>query len=72
MTIYAATDFIASNILLPLGALFTAVFAGWIMKRAATLEELELSDGVLYGLWRFLIRIVAPVAIVVLFVFAFI
>ena len=72
MTIYAATDFIASNILLPLGALFTAVFAGWIMKRPATLEELELPDGMMYRIWRFLIRIVAPLAIAILFVFAFI
>ncbi len=72
MTIYAATDFIASNVLLPLGALFTAIFAGWIMKRAATLNELELRDGALYRIWRFLIRFVAPVAIVVLFIFAFI
>ncbi len=72
MTIYAATDFIASNILLPLGALFTAIFAGWVMKRSATLEELELPDRVLYRAWRFLIRIVAPLAIIILFVFAFI
>lgn len=71
MTIYEATDFIASNFLLPLGALFTAVFAGWIVKRSASLDELELPDAALYRVWRFLIRIVAPLAIVVLFIFAF-
>lgn len=71
MTIYDATDFIASNLLLPLGAFFTAIFAGWIVSRSSSLEELELSDGLLYRSWRFLIRIVAPLAIGVLFIFAF-
>jgi len=71
MTIYAATDFIASNVLLPVGALFTAIFAGWVMKRSATLEELDLADGAIFRAWRFLIRFVAPVAIVVLLYFAF-
>ena len=70
MTIYQATDFIASNILLPLGALLTAIFAGWVIKRSAALEELELSDGFVFRLWRFLIRLVAPIGIVALFCFA--
>lgn len=71
MTIYAATDFIASNILLPVGALFTAIFAGWVVKQEIAREELELPEGLAFRGWRFLIRYVAPVAIVVLLVFAF-
>lgn len=71
MTIYDATDFIASNVLLPVGAFFTAIFAGWVMSRSMTLEELGLSDGFVFRLWRLLIRYVTPVAIAVLLVFAF-
>jgi SNF family Na+-dependent transporter len=41
------------------------------MKRSATLEELDLADGAIFRAWRFLIRFVAPVAIVVLLYFAF-
>lgn len=63
MTIYDATDYIASNLLLPLGGLLTAVFAGWIVTRDAAREELGISDGAVFRVWRFLIRYVAPVAI---------
>lgn len=72
LTIYGATDFIASNILLPVGALLTAIFAGWVMKRESTRSELELSEGVLFKSWLFLTRFVAPVAIATLIVFAFV
>lgn len=72
LTIYGATDFIASNILLPVGALLTAVFAGWVMKREATRGELELTEGLTFRTWLFLTRFVAPVAIATLIVFAFV
>ncbi|GAB4526496.1 MAG: sodium-dependent transporter [Amphiplicatus sp.] len=71
MTIYDATDFIASNVLLPLGGFFTAIFAGWVVTRRMALEELELPDGVVFRLWRLLIRYVAPIAIAALLAFAF-
>jgi len=63
MTIYDATDYIASNLLLPLGGLLTAVFAGWIVTRDAAREELGIADGAVFRVWRFLIRYVAPIAI---------
>jgi NSS family neurotransmitter:Na+ symporter len=63
MTIYDATDYIASNLLLPLGGLLTAVFAGWIVTREAAREELGIADGTMFRVWRFLIRYVAPIAI---------
>ncbi|WP_036766311.1 sodium-dependent transporter [Parvularcula oceani] len=72
MTIYGATEFIASNLLLPIGALLTAVFVGWIVKREAAQDELELSGGALFGTWLFLLRFVAPLGILLLIVFAFI
>lgn len=72
LTIYGATDYIASNILLPLGAMLTAIFAGWIMNRHATRDELDLADGLLFKAWLFLVRFVGPVAIGALMIFAFI
>jgi NSS family neurotransmitter:Na+ symporter len=63
MTIYDATDYIASNLLLPVGGLLTAVFAGWIVTRDAAREELGMGDGAVFRAWRFLIRYVAPIAI---------
>ncbi len=56
-------DYLASNIMLPLGGALIALFAGWFMSRQDILEELGLSDGRAYFVWRFLIRYVAPVGV---------
>jgi NSS family neurotransmitter:Na+ symporter len=63
MTIYDATDYIASNVLLPLGGMLTAVFAGWFMMRDAAQDELGIRRLAVFRTWRFLIRYVAPVGI---------
>jgi NSS family neurotransmitter:Na+ symporter len=63
MTIYDATDYIASNVLLPLGGMLTAVFAGWFMTRDVARDELGIQHLAVFRIWRFLIRYVAPVAI---------
>jgi NSS family neurotransmitter:Na+ symporter len=65
-TIFDNFDFLTSNILLPLGGLFIAIFAGWVMCRNSTADELG-GAGPTYKLWRFLARFVAPIGI--LFVF---
>lgn len=65
-TIFDNVDYLTSNVLLPLGGMFIVVFAGWVMCRNSTAEELGGAGG-LYRLWRFLARVVAPIGI--LFVF---
>ena len=57
-------DFLTSNIMLPLGGLFIALFAGWIMPRSVSLAELAIGERI-YGCWRILVRYVAPAAVVV-------
>ena len=52
--------------MLPLGGLFIAVFAGWVMCRNSTAEELG-GVSIFYRLWRLLARFIVPVGI--LFVF---
>ncbi len=68
-TLFDLYDFLTANIMLPLGALLMAVFAGWLMTQKDTEEELAMTSG--YGLWRFLIRYVAPIGIGVIFVYNF-
>lgn len=65
-TVFDNVDHLTSNVMLPLGGVFIAVFAGWVMCRNSSAEEL---GGVtpIYKLWRLLARFVAPVG--VLFVF---
>jgi len=65
-TIYDNVDYLTSNVMLPLGGVCIAVFAGWVMCRNSTSEELG-GVGTLYKGWRFFGRYIAPVAI--LFVF---
>lgn len=59
-------DFMTSNIMLPLGGLFIAIFAVWIMAEKSSRDELDTSDFI-YKLWRFLVRYVTPIAVIIVF-----
>ena len=65
--LFDVIDILTSNIMLPLGGLFIALFAAWVMKRAATVEELELGDGPAYRLWRLCVRFITPIAVIIVF-----
>ncbi len=65
-TLFENVDYLTSNIMLPLGGVCIAVFAGWVMCRNSTSEELG-SSGAAYKSWRFLARYVAPIAIMFVF-----
>ena len=65
MTFFNVVDFLTSNLLLPLGGLFIAIFAAWRMSERARREELALGDSFGCYLWRFLLRYVTPIAVVV-------
>ncbi len=70
--VFDMLDILTSNIMLPLGGILIAVFAGWVMRRASTEEELAMSTGAGYRVWRFLVRFVAPTSVgVVLFFLIF-
>jgi NSS family neurotransmitter:Na+ symporter len=63
-TIFDNIDFLTNNILLPVGGLAIVFFAGWIMARISTADEVDPRCGRAYRLWRFAARYVAPVAVV--------
>ena len=65
-TIFDNIDYLTSNIMLPLGGLLIVVFAGWVMCRNSTADELG-GSGASFKIWRFLARYLAPMGI--LFVF---
>lgn len=66
LNLLEAMDYLASNILLPLSAFLIALFAGWLMSKSSSVEELELGPGSRYAAWRFLIRYVAPIAVLLI------
>mgnify|MGYP001822785267 FL=1 len=61
-TVFDNVDYLTSNIMLPLGGLLIAVFAGWVMCRNSTSDELG-DTGNLFKAWRLLARYVAPLGI---------
>lgn len=59
-------DYLTSSIMLPIGGLFIALFVGWIMPAKSTQEELNES-ALVYRIWRFAIRWITPVAVILVF-----
>jgi len=66
-TIFDLLDYLTANIMLPLGGLLIAIFAAWVMSREASMEELNMGDRFAYKMWRFLIRYITPVAVIIVF-----
>jgi len=51
---------------LPIGGLFIAIFAAWVMREESVKEELATYPK-MYSVWRFLVRYITPVAVIVVF-----
>ena len=66
LNFFDTLDYLTANIMLPLGGLFIAIFAAWIMRESSAREELA-THPVLYKVWRFLVSYVTPVAVIVVF-----
>ena len=56
-------DFIANQILLPLGGMLIAIFVGWFMKKSLIVDELGPINNYLYVLWRFFVKFIAPACV---------
>ena len=65
-TFFDNIDFLTSNIMLPLGGVAITLFAGWVMARNSTADELDPAAGTWYRAWRVLARFVAPLAVVLI------
>jgi len=66
-TIFDNVDYLTSNIMLPLGGLLITIFAGWVMCRNSTSDELGNSGG-LFRAWRMLARFAAPIGILIVLI----
>ena len=69
MTFFDHIDNIASNYLLPLGGMLTAIFVGWAWGTNSAGEEIEKNNTKFYWeyIWGFLIRYITPVAVFLVF-----
>jgi NSS family neurotransmitter:Na+ symporter len=60
-------DYITTNIMLPLGGLFIAVFFGWILTKEQIKNELNLQASSL-GLFLNTLKYITPIAVSIVFV----
>ena len=66
MTFFDLLDYLAANIMLPLGGVLIALFAGWVMTSQSSRDEFAMGK-FSYHVWRLLIRFIAPLAVVLVF-----
>ncbi|MDY4410857.1 MAG: sodium-dependent transporter [Prevotella sp.] len=63
-------DFLTSNVLLPIGSFLTCILVGWVAPRQMVRDQLTnwgTLGTVFYKIWLFLVRFIAPVSILVVF-----
>ncbi len=68
LNIFESLDKLTSTILLPLGGLFMAIFAGYFMKKDHVQDELNLA-GYKFKLWQMTNNYIAPIAITAVFLY---
>ena len=61
-------DFIANQILLPLGGMMIAIFVGWFMKKELITSEVGHVNQIIDKLWRFFIKFIAPISVASIFI----
>ncbi len=62
-------DFFSNSVLMPIVALLTCVFVGWIIKPQAIIDEVRVSSKFsMAGAWTVMIKYVAPVLVVIILV----
>ena len=65
--LFELLDYLTAKLMLPIGGVLIGCFAGWVISRSLTLEELRVQDGLLYRAWLFAVRYLAPAAVLVVF-----
>lgn len=68
--IFDLLDYFTSKLMLPLTGLGTIIFAGWMMHQETIRRELNLSPTLFAG-WKFLCRIVIPIAVIFILIYGF-
>lgn len=68
-TLFSISEFLVSNLMLPLNALMIALFVGWAVNAGRMHQEMDLSGRLGIELWKISVRYLAPVAIAAIFLF---
>jgi neurotransmitter:Na+ symporter, NSS family len=73
MSFFDHVDNLASNYLLPIGGMLTAVFVGWVWGTQEAHKEIERHETAFHwaAYWEFVVRYIAPVAVAIVFLARF-
>ena len=71
LNIFDFLDYITSKIMMPLGGLGVIIFVGWFMNQKLVQEEVRLSGG-MFTAWQILSRVIAPIGVIIVFIFSLI
>jgi len=58
-------NILSMHVLMPLTALFIALFAGWVISREEALKSLQVRAGISFTLWRLFTRYTAPLFLII-------
>jgi len=62
-------DFISNSVMMPISAILTCVFVGWIIKPKTIIDEVKVSaEFRLEKAWAVLIKYIAPICIAIILV----
>ncbi len=69
--IFDQLDMLATNFMLPIGGLFIAVFAGWILTHGEKEAEIKRVENTFhfYDIWHVLIKYLTPVALLIVLLY---
>jgi len=65
-SIFGIFIYIVTQVIMPAGGILVAIFAGWVVKRQFSADELfDGNQPVAYKVWLFIVRFVAPVLLAI-------
>ncbi len=65
LTFFELVEYLSVNVLLPVGGLLMAVFAGWLMSKSSSLDELK-SGRIGYMAWKVGAMYIAPAGVIII------
>jgi len=68
-TIFGLLDYFGSNLLMPVGGILMAILAGWILSKEVVFSDMNLTSRWQFIVWRFLVKFVAPLFVLALFIY---
>lgn len=68
MTVFNLFDYVAGNIIMPVGGMLISIFVGWFMHRSVIRREMSPTSRRLVAVLVFCLRFIAPGAIALIFI----